>query len=554
VGMLWVMCVLLAAPGGETLYNGIELPENWPPKLPEQAPKPTVPPYLTSPPDVICIDVGRQLFVDDFLIAKTTLKRTLHSAKPHPANPLLGPDKSWEREGVRKGRRVAYAMPFSDGVWYDPADKLYKMWYLAGMLYATCYATSKDGIHWDKPNLDVKPGTNITHPGNRDSCTIWMDLEERDPKRRYKMFRFQKAPKRGLVLHFSEDGIHWSGEIAWAGQCHDRTTVFYNPFRKVWVCSIKATLPPKPPYKLRVRRYSESADPIQALRWGGYGDPRLWLGIERLDPAHAYLTAPSVVYNLDAVGYESVLLGLFSILQAPPDKETGRPKRNQVFAGFSRDGFHWHRPYARPLLGVSERKGDWNWGNVQSVGGCCLVVGDELRFYHSGRAGTGRLGKDSKFSDEAFAGLAVLRRDGFASMDAGAQEGTLTTRKLRFKGRYLFVNVNASKGELRAEVLDDKGHVVPKYSKSDCQPVRVDKTLVRIQWRGATDLSSVAGELVRLRFHLRSGQLYSFWVSPDASGASNGYVAAGGPGFTGATDTVGAVGYRGASHGQPRPR
>jgi hypothetical protein len=38
--------------------------------------------------------------------------------------------------------------------------------------------------------------------------------------------------------------------------------------------------------------------------------------------------------------------------------------------------------------------------------------------------------------------------------------------------------------------------------------------------------------------------LYSFWVSPERSGASQGYVAAGGPGFTGARDTVGAAAYR----------
>jgi hypothetical protein len=44
---------------------------------------------------------------------------------------------------------------------------------------------------------------------------------------------------------------------------------------------------------------------------------------------------------------------------------------------------------------------------------------------------------------------------------------------------------------------------------------------------------------VRLRFHLSNAQLYSFWVSGDASGASQGYVAAGGPGFTGPKDTTG---------------
>ena len=49
---------------------------------------------------------------------------------------------------------------------------------------------------------------------------------------------------------------------------------------------------------------------------------------------------------------------------------------------------------------------------------------------------------------------------------------------------------------------------------------------------------------MRLPFHLRDAALYSFWVIPDRSGASNGYVAAGGPGFTAATDTVGQRGSR----------
>ena len=64
--------------GGEVLYNGIVLPTPWPPRrrsittIPERAP------YLASPPDVIKIDIGRQLFVDDFLIERTTLQRVFH--------------------------------------------------------------------------------------------------------------------------------------------------------------------------------------------------------------------------------------------------------------------------------------------------------------------------------------------------------------------------------------------------------------------------------------------------------------------------------------------
>ena len=45
--------------------------------------------------------------------------------------------------------------------------------------------------------------------------------------------------------------------------------------------------------------------------------------------------------------------------------------------------------------------------------------------------------------------------------------------------------------------------------------------------------------MVKFRFHVKGGELYAFWVSPEKSGASHGYVAAGGPGSTGPTDTVG---------------
>jgi hypothetical protein len=63
------------------------------------------------------------------------------------------------------------------------------MWYLVGESASTGYATSRDGIRWNKPSLDVRPPTNIVQPGGRDSSTVWLDSEEKDPMRRFKMFR-----------------------------------------------------------------------------------------------------------------------------------------------------------------------------------------------------------------------------------------------------------------------------------------------------------------------------------------------------------------------------
>ena len=136
-------------------------------------------------------------------------------------------------------------------------------------------------------------------------------------------------------------------------------------------------------------------------------------------------------------------------------------------------------------------------------------------------------------------GLATLRRDGFASMDAGPAEGLLTTRPVLFNGNHLFVNANASGGKLTAELLDADGKVLPGFARNECRPVEADGTCQQVSWRRSDDLSAFRGRPLSLRFHAVRTQLFAFWISPDKSGASHGYVAAGGPGFTGPTDTVG---------------
>ena len=117
-------------------------------------------------------------------------------------------------------------------------------------------------------------------------------------------------------------------------------------------------------------------------------------------------------------------------------------------------------------------------------------------------------------------------------MDAGETGGTLTTRPVRFTGKHLFVNVDDPKGELRVDILNDAGQALPRFTADSCPPVTTDKTLQIIRWSGLDDLSSLTNKPVRFRFHLKNGSLYAFWVSPESSGASHGYVAAGGPGFS----------------------
>ena len=187
--------------GSETLYNGIVLPDQWPPDYGGWTREPMPVPYLENPPEVINIDVGRQLFVDDFLIEETTLQRTFHQPSYYEGNPIIKPDKEWEHHGP-----APFAGPFSGGVWYAPRDELFKMWYTGGYIKYSCYATSNDGIHWEKTEQDVVPGTNIVidhgeelppippefpekkHIRPIDTTSVWIDYQGDDPISRYKIF------------------------------------------------------------------------------------------------------------------------------------------------------------------------------------------------------------------------------------------------------------------------------------------------------------------------------------------------------------------------------
>ncbi|MDA0831705.1 MAG: hypothetical protein O2955_02325 [Planctomycetota bacterium] len=520
--LFFISTISLVCYAEEVLYNGIKLPEQWPPR-PEsfsRDPQPE-PPYLSDPPKVISIDVGRQLFVDDFLIDSTTLKREYHQPEWYEGNPIFKAEERWE---FHNDRNIPFAAPFSDGVWFDPQDRTFKMWYMGGSNLYFCLATSDDGIHWKRPALGEKenyPESNILkiEPIERDLSSIIIDLDDLDPAKRYKMFYYRS----GLQTRFSPDGIHWSDIVAMQKEVGDRTTVFYNPFRKLWIYSVRSGQNPVG----RCRYYGESRD-VSKNSWENLNDISRWTSADSLDrvqPVEFKEKLPDL-YNLDATAYESLLVGFFTIHSHI--SEGDRPKINHVTLGYSRDGHHWHRPDRRPFLNVSDDNQAWNYGNVQPAGGGCLVMGDQLYFYCSGRNSH----KPEDDGTGGSTGLATLRRDGFASLSADAKGGTLITHPVRFGGKHLYVNIDDPAGELRVDILDENGKVIPAFSKAKCKPVSVDSTKTAITWKETLSLEQLEGKPVRFRFSLKNGKLYSFWVSPDPNGASQGYVAAGGPEYT----------------------
>jgi hypothetical protein len=518
----------------EILHNGIVLPRAWPPaNVNPESTEPVAVPYLAHPPAVIPVDVGRQLFVDDFLIQTTTMTRTFHSARKYDGNPVLRPETPLEAstKGV-----LPTACPKSGGVWYDPANKLFKMWYEAGWINSLAYAISEDGIRWQRPDLDICPGTNRIVPEFRpDSTTVFIDHDTPDPAQRFKLFVREddgRCDRRGNCM-VSPDGIHWSEPVK-TNPLGDRSTFFYNPFRKKFVYSIRAYN--AAPGRGRVRYYRECDDFLGGAQWSSE-QAVFWTGADRLDQPDPEIGMTPQLYNLDAVAYESLMLGIFEIHLGPENNVCARggfPKITELMTAFSRDGFHWHRPDRRAFIPAARQPDAWDRGYVQPAGGICLVMGDELWFYYIGfRGDKARLegGLNNGMYANASTGIAKLRRDGFASMEAGAMERNLCTRPVTFKGKRLFVNVEASGGELTAAITDVNFRPIAPFTSANCIPVRADSTRHEVRWQGADDLAAASNRPVCICFNLKRGKLYSFWVSQDHSGKSGGYVAAGGPGF-----------------------
>ncbi|PRD48749.1 glycosyl hydrolase family 32 [Sphingobacterium haloxyli] len=531
----------------EILYNGIRLPEAWPPDT--ESPESITPmrvPYLENIPDIIPIDVGRQLFVDDFLIEETTLNRVFHQAEKWEGNPVFFPETEHELGERHKNKAVTYLG--HGGVFYDPSAQEFKMFYTAGWRGGLALATSKDLLRWERPELGLAGENLILPPGplmaGGDNA-IWLDLNAKDSAQRYKAIIERLHGWRSNfntrddspthTLHTSADGLIWSQGIT-TRRAEDYSSFFYNPFREVWSYSIKKSV------SGRKRFYAESKDFMRGASWENMV---YWVNADSLDEPDSEIGNTPQLYSLNGIAYESIMLGQFYILLGPYNRvcEEGRfPKITELKMGFSRDGFHWDRPDRRPFIEATRDEKDFDRAYLHGTMGVCLVMGDKLWFPYTGYSGISPDGYRGMYTGASI-GMATLRRDGFASMEAGKKKGILLTRPVTFRGKHLFVNVDCPDGELQVEVLDEQNRVLKQFNAKTSRPIRTDKTLQKVEWQAGDDLSDLAGTPVKFRFHLTNGKLYSFWVSPDKSGASHGYIGAGGPGYDGVIDDKGINAY-----------
>ena len=467
-------------------------------------------------PEVVRIGGERQLFIDDHLVAfREGVARFVERPEKDGANPILVMDRPWEM-----GRFLYCDLLF------DREEGIYKLWYsVPGP--GLCYATSGDGIRFERPNLGLvdfrgsKDNNLVSTPhGFAHDKAVIRDLRDPDPLRRYKMVHFV-AKTHGAGVSFSGDGLTWSayeGNPVIAPTGDGGQSVFWDERCGRYVLYMR-------PNGHHVKRWTgtadESAFPTRRIGRSESIDFEHWTDLEEVVVPDEVDGPGTEFYYMPVLRYEGCYIGFVIVFYHFTGDE--RPLEGFNFTlnvqlACSRDGRTWTRVGERQTFLAGDTGG---WDEKRVYLDCALVEDDEIRLYYRGSniphiqiselMGTRRNGREMR-GDEL--GLARLRLDGFASMTAGEREGTLTTRPLHFEGgSALRLNADARGGALRVEALTLYGEPVAGFTRDQCRVIEGDSQNHQVLWSGGGKLGEIA-QPVRLRFSMRRAKLYSFQVVP----------------------------------------
>ncbi len=489
------------------------------------------------------------LLIDDaFLLEVHNLQRKTNQAVKHP-EPVVKLDDPWHE------KHDVFGNP---NVLYDDQEQLFKMWYTTYIEVVEqyweqgakqCYAVSEDGIHWEKPILNMievngSTENNYIFPPMRSlEYSIFLDPSD-PPSRRYKMI-FQVRSKETfwaefhspLCIAYSADGIHWDrpqhvnpvlrgvNDFAWG--------VMYDPDRRKYLLFTRRV--PNLPRDISLY---ESFD---LVNWQDMG--RVLVPGDEHDPPE--------LFNFQSMTpflYEDFYLGVVGAHHSLPEAETyevfNKPPQDypsgdilgrvNVQLAYSRDGRTWSRPVDRAAIIPVGQPGSPDEGMVfVPVSSPIIRNGETWIYYRAFRTrhnwwDTREYIKkhDGDVRDAECGMLAIMPEDHWVSLDAGSEEGWFLSKPYAPPSQ-LLVNADAEGGSIEAEFLTPYGQPVEGFTRADCIGISANGKDQEIKWKGNTsprDLNEKYRGGLCLKFYLKNAKLYSYsLIEPDPDGTIKRY-------------------------------
>ena len=451
----------------------------------------------------------KHLFLDEFLIDKAE-NVTLTANPPQRKELVLIADRPWERGGI-----TAYC-----NVLHDPKLDEYRLYYVpvdlgSKPIFRLALATSKDGIHWEKPDLGAvewKGSTknNIVLDGQREG-TVLIDPNA-PPERRYAYLSSEGTIKTNLFV--SPDGVHWERHprrisTHWSDSqvssfWDDQLGKYAHYMKKVnhrgraTGRMVTSTMDEVWPEHIPVVLSADDRDPPSTDLYTNAAEKyRLAKSV------YVAFPTPYYHYNYEPRKY----------LNAPTLAIGGKTNDGTIDTqlAVSRDGVKWTRyrtPYV-PLCNYEELQ-----LKVNMIFPGMLYHDTHIDQYFAGYAFThGDTQARVRLKGRELGGVFRLeqRIDGFVSADFDYTGGTLLTEPLVFEGNSLALNLNTSaSGQAQVAILDATGKPIPGFDVKDCRIINGDYLNKIVRFGDRRDLSKLAGRPVRLLFKMRGTKLYGF--------------------------------------------
>lgn len=471
----------------------------------------------------------RELFIDDHLIDDMkNVQLQVHS--PVREEIAVTCDAAWEGNGC------GYYT-----VLHDTQESIYRMYYHAWQIptgvepggpLTIAYFESRDGITWQRPELGLcefngSKQNNIVldKMGDGGSCHDFSPFIDQNPsakpEARYKATGAGFQTSKGVWAYQSPDGIHWT---PMADHPVFDKGIFDSQNVSFW--SVK-----EQKYVLYYRVFSEAgtsgtrlvnrAVSDDFIHWTDEGtiafpegegpQPLAQYYVNQIKP---YERAPHLYVGFPA---RYVDHGLTASTPLLPEWDL-REKRMTVSPRYgtavtdsvyitSRDGKSFRQSndvFLRPGL---RTRHNWSYGDnyiawhVVETESTKDDSPRELSLYATESYFTGRNSRLRRYS---------LRIDGFASIHAKLQEGELKTKPVTFSGRELSLNVATSAaGSVKVEICELDGSPIPGFSRNDCDLIYGDSIDRRVTWKGSSNVATLIGRPVILKFVMREADLYS---------------------------------------------
>lgn len=464
------------------------------------------------------INVGsrRELLIDDALFEKVSGQAALRLQHPEKRNIAFIHDDPWE------GTVSGYHTVFRDGgivrMYYIAADAITPDGSkFTGKPFHIGYLESKDGKSWTRPKLGL-----YEFNGSKDNNIVWeapgLDnfhaFKDANPDcRKGEEYKAVTSGPGGLFALKSADGIRWSRlksePIIAKGAFDTHNITFWDPLRKHYWAYIRDFH-----NGIRDIRVSTSTDYLtwtepESLKYNDVPDEPLYT-----NSVIPYYRAPHIFVGFPTRYSERPNSPVLAQL---PDW-THRQNRMKIHPRIgtaitdglfmsSRDGktfYRWGEVFYKPGI---ERVHNWLYGDYYQNQGLLETPSDdpdsppEISAYVL----------EDYWKKPTRLRRIALRVDGFVALHAPLAGGELVTKPIKFQGKELSLNYSTSgAGSVFVELQDADGQPIPKFTLADCLEHYGDTLDRRVLWKNGGDVSSLAGQPVRLRFVLRDADLYAW--------------------------------------------